>query len=150
MGGYSRTLRRRLRTVAACTSPPVGKDWYAAVRKRRARARGNGGCARRQRDEAVRGIRTDEAPVHAYRRRTARTPLSLVPERDRRFKRRRYGPTQLLGVDLRGLILDWAAGRDLVELADTYLAEVEGGDEDAFGFEQLSGFLAKVCEHHLP
>lgn len=76
--------------------------------------------------------------------------LSLVPERDRRFKRRRYGPTQRLDVDVRGLIVGWVAGQDLVDLANTYLTEVEGGDEDAFRFEQLSGFLASVCEHHLP
>lgn len=76
--------------------------------------------------------------------------LSLLPERDRRFKRRRYGRTELIAVDTRALVLDWVAGVDLALLADRYLSEVRGEDADAFKFEQLSSFLAKVCEHHLP
>jgi hypothetical protein len=76
--------------------------------------------------------------------------LSLLPERDRRFKRRRYGAIQLIDVDVRTLVLDWVAGLSLSVLADRYLSEVTGDDADAFKFEQLSSFLAKVCEHHLP
>jgi superfamily II DNA/RNA helicase len=76
--------------------------------------------------------------------------LSLLPDRDRRFKRRRYGPTELIDVDMRALVFDWVSGVDLSVLADRYLAEVIGEDADAFKFEQLSSFLAKVCEHHLP
>lgn len=76
--------------------------------------------------------------------------LSLLPERDRRFKRRRYGAIELIDVDMRALVLDWVRGVDLSELVATYLAEVAGDDADAFKFEQLSSFLAKVCEHHLP
>ena len=76
--------------------------------------------------------------------------LSLLPERDRRFKRRRYGATQLIDVDMRSLVLDWVAGVDLSVLADRYLSDVTGDDADAFRFEQLATFLAKVCEHHLP
>lgn len=76
--------------------------------------------------------------------------LSLLPERDRRFKRRRYGPIQLIDVNMRTLVLDWVSGVDLSELADRYLSEVTGDDADAFKFEQLASFLAKVCEHHLP
>ena len=41
-------------------------------------------------------------------------------------------------------------GVPLKDLADTYLSEVQGGDEDAFRFEQLSTFLTRICEHHLP
>lgn len=76
--------------------------------------------------------------------------LSLLPERERRFKHRRYGKIQLIEVDMRALVLDWVAGVDLSELADRYLSEVTGDDADAFRFEQLASFLAKVCEHHLP
>jgi hypothetical protein len=76
--------------------------------------------------------------------------LGLVDERDRRFKKRRYGATQLIQIDLKALILDWVAGVDLADLAERYLSEIEGDDEDAFRFEQLSTFLARVCEHHLP
>lgn len=76
--------------------------------------------------------------------------LSLLPERDRRFKRRRYGAIQLIDVDVRALVLDWVAGVDLSVLADHYLSEIAGDDADAFRFEQLSSFLTKVCEHHLP
>ncbi|MCP4306254.1 MAG: DEAD/DEAH box helicase [bacterium] len=76
--------------------------------------------------------------------------LSLVPERDRRFKRRRYGRTEVIDVDMMSLILDWVSGVDLAGLADRHLSEVAGDDADAFRFEQLSSFLAKVCEHHLP
>jgi len=76
--------------------------------------------------------------------------LSLMPERDRRFKRKRYGRTDLINVDLRSLVLDWVAGVDLALLADRHLSAVEGEDADAYRFEQLSSFLAKVCEHHLP
>ena len=76
--------------------------------------------------------------------------LSLVDPRDFRFKRRRYGPVEEVGVDRLGLVLDWVRGVPLKDLADTYLSEVQGGDEDAFRFEQLSTFLTRICEHHLP
>ena len=76
--------------------------------------------------------------------------LSLVDPRDFRFKRRRYGAIEEVGVDLLALILDWVRGKPLNDLADTYLAGVHGGDEDAFRFEQLSTFLTRICEHHLP
>jgi hypothetical protein len=76
--------------------------------------------------------------------------LSLLPERDRRFKRRRFGAIDLIDVEMRSLVLDWVAGVDLAELADRHLGAVEGDDADAYRFEQLSSFLTKVCEHHLP
>ena len=38
----------------------------------------------------------------------------------------------------------------LKNLAETHLSEIQGGDEDAFRFEQLSTFLTRICEHHLP
>ena len=56
--------------------------------------------------------------------------LSLVDPRDFRFKRRRYGPVEEVGVDRLGLVLDWVRGVPLKNLADTYLSEVQGGDED--------------------
>jgi hypothetical protein len=76
--------------------------------------------------------------------------LSLVPDRDHRFKKKRSGQIELLPVDKRALVLDWISGVDLAVLADTHLADVEGADAEAFRFEQLSVFLARVCEHHLP
>ena len=76
--------------------------------------------------------------------------LSLVDARDFRIKRRRYGPIEEVGVDLLALVLGWVRGVPLKDLADTYLSEVQGGDEDAFRFEQLSTFLTRICEHHLP
>ncbi len=76
--------------------------------------------------------------------------LGLVDERDHRFKRRRYGPIEAIDVDLLALILDWVRGEPLKGLTDTHLSEVQGGDEDAFRFEQLSTFLNRICEHHLP
>ena len=76
--------------------------------------------------------------------------LSLVDERDHRFKRRRYRPIEAIDIDLLALILDWVRGEPLKDLTDTHLSEVQGGDEDAFRFEQLSTFLNRICEHHLP
>lgn len=76
--------------------------------------------------------------------------LSLVDARDSRIKRRRYGPIEVLNVDLLALVLDWVRGIPLKDLADTYLSEVQGVDEEAFRFEQLSTFLTRICEHHLP
>lgn len=73
--------------------------------------------------------------------------LDLVPERDRRFKARRYGEADPIEVDLSALVTDWVSGKELLELAETHLGEVE---DDGFRFEQLSAFLARVCEHHLP
>ena len=76
--------------------------------------------------------------------------LSLVDPRDFRFKRRRYGAVQEADVDRLGLVVDWVRGESLKDLADTYLSEVQGGDEEAFRFEQLSTFLTRICQHHLP
>ena len=76
--------------------------------------------------------------------------LSLTEPRDYRFKRRRYGPIEAVSVDLLALVLDWVRGKSLNDLADTHLLAVHGGDEDAFRFEQLSTFLSRICEHHLP
>ena len=76
--------------------------------------------------------------------------LSLVDPRDFRFKRRRYGLIDEVTVDLLALVLDWVRGVPLTALADAHLSEVQGGDEDAFRFEQLSTFLTRICEHHLP
>lgn len=76
--------------------------------------------------------------------------LQLVDERDRRFKRRRHGRTELVDVDTKALVMDWLSGVLLSDLAETHLAEVEEGDDDGFRHEQLSRFLASVCEHHLP
>ncbi|MXV89818.1 MAG: DEAD/DEAH box helicase [Acidimicrobiia bacterium] len=76
--------------------------------------------------------------------------LSLVDPRDFRFKRRRSGPIEAIGVNLLALILDWVRGAPLKDLADIHLTAVQGGDEDAFRFEQLSTFLTRICEHHLP
>ncbi len=76
--------------------------------------------------------------------------LGLADPRDYRFKRRRYGAIDLVDVDLRALILDWVRGASLNELVEAHLSEVDSGDDGSFSFEQLSGFLARVCEHHLP
>ena len=76
--------------------------------------------------------------------------LGLVNPRDFRFKRRRYGPIETINVDLLALVLDWVRGMPLKNLAETHLSEIQGGDEDAFRFEQLSTFLTRICEHHLP
>lgn len=76
--------------------------------------------------------------------------LGLVDERNRRFKKRRFGKTHLLAVDLRRLILDWAKGDPLAVIATSHLSEVEGDDAEGYRFEQLSSFLAQICEHHLP
>ena len=76
--------------------------------------------------------------------------LSLAQPRDYRFKRRRYGPIEPVSVDLLALVLDWVRGTPLNILADTHLIGVQGGDEDAFRFEQLSTFITRICEHHLP
>ena len=51
--------------------------------------------------------------------------LSLVQERDYRFKRKRYGPTDLVSVDVRALVLDWLRGNSLAELVADHLAEVD-------------------------
>ena len=76
--------------------------------------------------------------------------LSLVDPRDFRFKRRRYGPVDAVSVDLLALVLDWVRGNPLKDLTDTHLTEVQDDDEGAFRFEQLSTFLTRICEHHLP
>ena len=76
--------------------------------------------------------------------------LSLVDPRDFRFKRRRHGPIEEVSVDLLALILDWVSGTPLTDLAAIHLEEVQGGDDDAYRFEQLSNFLTRICEHHLP
>lgn len=76
--------------------------------------------------------------------------LTLVPDRDRRFKRRRYGATDPVDVDVGSLILNWVRGMDLAELVRVHLAGVDSTDDEGFPFEQLSVFLTRVCEHHLP
>lgn len=76
--------------------------------------------------------------------------LALTPERDRRFKRKRSGATVLVSVDLNSLVLDWVRGVTLAELVGAHLSEVDGSDDDSFRFEQLSTFLTRICEHHLP
>ena len=76
--------------------------------------------------------------------------LSLVDPRDFRFKHRRYGPIKEVNVDRLGLVLDWVRGAPHKDLANTYLSEVQESNEDAFRFEQLSTFLTRICEHHLP
>ena len=76
--------------------------------------------------------------------------LSLANPRDYRFKRRRYGPIETININLLALVLDWVRGKPLKNLAKTHLSEVQGGDEEAFRFEQLSTFLTRICEHHLP
>jgi hypothetical protein len=76
--------------------------------------------------------------------------LGLLPEQQRRFKLRRTGRVQKIDVDLRRLIFDWVDGIDLTDLANTHLGALADGSDDGFKFEQLSGFLTKVCEHHLP
>jgi hypothetical protein len=75
--------------------------------------------------------------------------LGLVDPRDYRFKTRRYGPVTLAQVDLLALTLDWVRGASLADLAAAHLGEVDVEDEP-FRFEQLSTFLARICEHHLP
>lgn len=77
--------------------------------------------------------------------------LSLLTERVTRFKRRRYGRTQLVDVDHSALLLDWVRGVDLSELTTRHLSQIESdGDDDSYRFEQLAAYLARVCEHHLP
>lgn len=75
--------------------------------------------------------------------------LGLVDPRDFRFKTRRYGAVTLAEVDVLALVLDWVRGAPLADLAEAHLAEVDPEDEP-LRFEQLSTFLARICEHHLP
>ncbi len=76
--------------------------------------------------------------------------LGLVHERDYRFKKKRYGLTELVSVDVTALVLDWVRGVPLAELVANHLAEVDATEDDGYRFEQLSTFLTRVCEHHLP
>jgi hypothetical protein len=76
--------------------------------------------------------------------------LGLADARDYRFKRRRYGPTELVPVDLQALVLAWVRGATLGELVEDHLTGIDVGDDDGYRFEQLSTFLTRICEHHLP
>lgn len=76
--------------------------------------------------------------------------LSLTNPRDYRFKIRRTGPVEEANIDLLALVLDWVRGAPLAELSDNHLHQVLDTDDEAFRFEQLSTFLTRVCEHHLP
>lgn len=76
--------------------------------------------------------------------------LELLPERDRRFKRKRHGAVEVVPVDLGALVLDWVAGVPLADLVSAHLQEVDAGDDEGFRFEQLSAFITRACEHHLP
>lgn len=76
--------------------------------------------------------------------------LGLVQERDYRFKRKRYGPTELVAVDVGTLVLDWVRGVPLADLVASHLGGVDATEDDGYRFEQLSTFLTRVCEHHLP
>lgn len=75
--------------------------------------------------------------------------LSLTDPRDFRFKVKRYGPITLAHVNLLALVLDWVRGVPLGALADSHLSEIDATDEP-LRFEQLSTFLTRICEHHLP
>lgn len=75
--------------------------------------------------------------------------LSLTADRDYRFKVKRWGAVELADVDLLALILDWVRGAPLADLVADHLAGVDADDE-ALRFEQLSTFLTRICEHHLP
>ena len=77
------------------------------------------------------------------------TLLELTNSRDFRFKIQRYGRVQLAEIDLLNLVLAWVSGVSLSDLAQTYLAIIDPDDE-ALRFEQLSNFLSRICEHHLP
>lgn len=77
------------------------------------------------------------------------TLLELTNHRDFRFKIQRYGRIQLAEIDLLGLVLAWVRGIPLADLAETYLAVIDPTDEP-LRFEQLSNFLSRICEHHLP
>lgn len=75
--------------------------------------------------------------------------IELADSRDFRFKVHRYGRVVLANVNLLALVLDWVRGVPLATLAETHLAEIDPEDE-SLRFEQLSTFLARICEHHLP
>ncbi len=75
--------------------------------------------------------------------------LGLVDRRDYRFKVRRYGAVTPANVDLLALVLDWVGGVPLATLAEVHLDGIDPEDE-ALRFEQLSTFLTRICEHHLP
>lgn len=75
--------------------------------------------------------------------------LSLIDTRERRFRVRRFGRSEPADVDIRGLILDWVGAEDLSVLASRHLSSVDEGDDGSYRYEQLSAFLARVCEHHL-
>lgn len=76
--------------------------------------------------------------------------LGLTNPRDYRFKVRRTGVVEDAAVDLLALVLDWVRGAPLAELASRHLHQVVDTDDEAFRFEQLSTFLTRICEHHLP
>lgn len=76
--------------------------------------------------------------------------LGLTNPRDYRFKVRRTGPVEEATVDLHALVLDWVRGAPRDELTRTHLQQVTDTDGEAFRFEQLSTFLTRICEHHLP
>jgi len=75
--------------------------------------------------------------------------LGLTNPRDFRFKVNRWGAVEEAEVDLLALVLDWVRGAPLADLAHDHLHQVNTEDE-AFRFEQLSTFLTRICEHHLP
>ena len=77
--------------------------------------------------------------------------LGLVDERDYRFKRRRYGLTEIVQVDLAELVLDWVRGESLGDLVTKHLSEVaDAEDGGGYRFEQLSTFLTRICETSSP
>jgi hypothetical protein len=74
--------------------------------------------------------------------------LGLSEARSRGFRpRRNASATDLLAIDLRALIHDWLVGKELGELGETYLMEIE---DETYRYEQLSEFIAQVFEHLLP
>lgn len=75
--------------------------------------------------------------------------LELVNHRDFRFKLKRYGSIELAEIDVLALVLAWVGGIPLADLAETYLPMIDPNDEP-LRFEQLSNFIGRICEHHLP
>jgi hypothetical protein len=55
----------------------------------------------------------------------------------------------LAEIDVLALVLAWVDGIPLADLAETYLPMIDPNDEP-LRFEQLSNFIGRICEHHLP
>jgi hypothetical protein len=107
-------------------------------------------------DELVSQLSPDDLPQDG----AARLGFLLSPEviqrmlnvsenpKQRGFKPYQSAPrTNLLDVDMQGLVLAWLRGVELDEIASTYLTALT---DDDYRADVLSEFVAGVLEHHLP